>query len=77
MDELRQDDAATIEINLNGRSQRISAGSSVSDLITSLVLQDRLVVVERNGEIIPRSEFPSVKVVEGDSLEIVHFVGGG
>jgi sulfur carrier protein len=76
MEELTRDDAS-IEITLNGRLRTFGGGMSVSDLVASLELQDRLVVVERNGEIIRRSEFPSVEVVEGDTLEIVHFVGGG
>jgi thiamine biosynthesis protein ThiS len=76
MEELIRDDAR-IEITLNGRPRKIGAGWSVSDLVSSLELQDRLVVVERNGVIIPRNDFPSVEVVAGDTLEIVHFVGGG
>ena len=35
------------------------------------------VAVERNLEIVPRSTLASVKVVDGDAFEIVHFVGGG
>jgi thiamine biosynthesis protein ThiS len=76
MEELTRDNAS-IEITLNGRLRTLGGGMSVSDLVASLDLQDRLVVVERNGEIVPRSEFPSIEVVEGDTLEIVHFVGGG
>jgi len=33
--------------------------------------------VEQNGTIVPRSEFATREVTEGDKLEIVHFVGGG
>lgn len=35
------------------------------------------VAVERNLEIVPRSTFAKVRVEDGDSFEIVHFVGGG
>jgi sulfur carrier protein len=76
MDELTSENSS-IEITLNGRSRTLDAGMSVADLVASLELQDRLVVVERNGEIVSRSDFPSVEVVDGDTLEIVHFVGGG
>ena len=34
-------------------------------------------VVERNGEILPRERFAQTLLCGGDSLEIVHFVGGG
>lgn len=77
MNELARDDEDVILIVLNGRTRKIDAGSSVSNLISTLELQERLVVVERNGKIIPRPEFPSVEVLDGDTLEIVHFVGGG
>jgi thiamine biosynthesis protein ThiS len=35
------------------------------------------VVVELNGEILDRVAYPSVRVKAGDTLEVVHFVGGG
>ena len=77
MDEVNRGDAAGVEILLNGKARRIPAHSSVSALIALLELQDRLVVVERNGEIMARAEFASTELVGGDTLEIVHFVGGG
>jgi sulfur carrier protein len=77
MDEVNRGDAAGVEILLNGKPRRIPAHSSVSALIASLELQDRLVVVERNGEVMARAEFASTELVGGDTLEIVHFVGGG
>ena len=50
------------------RSRRFFAGRE---------LHERLVVVERNGEIIKRAAFLEVTLEEGDLIEIVHFVGGG
>jgi sulfur carrier protein len=50
---------------------------SVADYLVSRELKDRLVVVELNGEIIERTDFPSVTINAGDEIEIVHFVGGG
>jgi sulfur carrier protein len=50
---------------------------SIADYLASRELKDRLVVVELNGEIIKRTDFPSVKINAGDEIEIVHFVGGG
>ena len=77
MDDLSEHTVGRIEVTLNGRSRSISTGSTVSELIQHLELQDRLVVVERNGEIVARGEFPSTILGDGDVLEIVHFVGGG
>lgn len=36
-----------------------------------------LVAVERNGQIVPRTEFGAAVLTDGDELEIVSFVGGG
>jgi thiamine biosynthesis protein ThiS len=65
-----------ISIVLNGEPHRTLAGS-VADLCKSIGLNPKKVAVERNLEIVPRSTLADVMLVEGDSLEIVHFVGGG
>jgi sulfur carrier protein len=47
------------------------------DLVDRLQLAGKRIAVERNGEIIPRSQFESVSLTDGDALEIVVAVGGG
>ena len=42
-----------------------------------LELQGRRIALERNGEIVPRSQFDAVELADGDALEIVVAVGGG
>jgi thiazole synthase len=66
-----------ISITLNGDPRRIAPGTSVAALLVDLDLDAAKVAVERNLEIVPRSTFGAVALVEGDKLEIVHFVGGG
>lgn len=66
-----------IRIRLNGQDREIPAGQSVQDLLRSLDLRPELVVVERNREILARASYPDVALEEGDTLELVHFVGGG
>jgi thiamine biosynthesis protein ThiS len=66
-----------IRVRLNGEARDVPAGSSVESLLRWLDLHPKLVVVERNGDIIGRDSYPSVQVEEGDTLELVHFVGGG
>ncbi len=77
MDDVDKSAVAQIEITLNGRARSVQVAASVSDLIAAFELQDRLVVVERNGEIVARGQFASALLTNGDTLEIVHFVGGG
>jgi thiamine biosynthesis protein ThiS len=67
----------TISATINGKLVELPAGTTVSAFLAGRELHERLVVVERNGEIIKRTTFPNVVVEEGDLLEIVHFVGGG
>lgn len=68
---------STIRVHLNGEEREIPAGQSVTELLESLDLRPELVVVERNREILKRDRYPEVEVHPGDTLELVHFVGGG
>jgi thiamine biosynthesis protein ThiS len=67
-----------IAITLNGDAREFPAGSTVASLLASLELEPRLVVVERNREILrDRDAFSALTLEAGDTIEIVHFVGGG
>ena len=52
-------------------------GETVADLLDSLGLLPEGVAVERNRDIIGRSDYSTIRLAEGDRIEIVHFVGGG
>ena len=67
----------TIQVRLNGKDREIDSGVSVQELVESLDLNPKLIVVELNGEILSRDSFGEVQVSEGDQVELVHFVGGG
>jgi thiamine biosynthesis protein ThiS len=70
--------AGEVVLRVNGAERRIPDEWTLADLLASLELDARTVVVERNGTILrDRSSFASVGLVMDDSLEIVHFVGGG
>jgi len=66
-----------VKITLNGEEREVPAGLTIRDLLAHLDLHERLVVVERNKEIIRRNRYAEVPVDAGDTLELVHFVGGG
>jgi len=66
-----------MRIEVNGSGREFPAGGSVRRLLTELGLDPRMVVVERNREIIRREELDDVLVADGDRYEIVQFVGGG
>jgi thiamine biosynthesis protein ThiS len=67
----------TIEITVNGDSQRVPDGLDVPRLLAHLKIRAERVAIERNLEILPRSNWPATKVAAGDRYEIVHLVGGG
>jgi thiamine biosynthesis protein ThiS len=65
-------------IMVNGDERRIPSGWTLADLLASLKLDARTVVIERNGTILrDRASFASLPLESDDALEIVHFVGGG
>ena len=66
-----------ITVKLNGETRSLDGPISVSGLLLTLGLEGRKVAVERNEEIVPRSRYAETWLASGDSLEIVHFIGGG
>ena len=64
-------------ITLNGEPSEIGERAAVTDLIATLGLKPERIAVEVNGRIIRRAAWDSTSLVEGDKVEIVHFVGGG
>jgi sulfur carrier protein len=69
---------AEIALTVNGAERRVPTNWTVADLLASLGLDPRVVVVERNGTILrDRASFASLAFQADFALEIVHFVGGG
>ena len=67
----------TIEVLANGEPRTIPDGQTVAGFLAARELDPDVVVVERNGEIVSRSRFGELRLMAGDRLEVVHFVGGG
>jgi sulfur carrier protein len=66
-----------IALIINGEPREFEAAMKVAQLVERLGLTGRKIALERNGEIVPRSQFGEQSVVDGDRLEIVVAVGGG
>ena len=66
-----------MDIRVNGEPMGVSEGLTVRALVEQLGLGGGPVAVERNGEVVPRAEHATTLVQQGDTIEIVHFVGGG
>ena len=66
-----------MRIQLNGESFELPDAQTVADLLVRLDLTGRRVAVELNQDIVPRSQHGETVLREGDSLEVVHAIGGG
>ena len=62
---------------INGKEKFFNKIISITELLKSYNVNMKIVIVEKNGEIIPREEFDTTEVNEGDKIEIVKLVGGG
>ena len=66
-----------LEIRLNGESRQIPGTLNILQLLDQFDLPKDRVAVERNRAIVPKLQWESVSVGNGDEIEVVHFVGGG
>ena len=67
----------TVSITVNGEPRAAASGATVAQLLDSLGLRPGRVAIERNLQILARSEWATTQVAAGDRYEIVQFVGGG
>jgi sulfur carrier protein len=66
-----------ITVTINGDSRLFEAALRFDQLVDQLGLSGKRIAIERNGEIVPRSQFAVRELYDGDRLEIVVAVGGG
>ncbi len=66
-----------MQLTINGEARTIDPVDTVDAMLRQLGLDPRGVVVELNRAIIRRADVAASRVHDGDTVEIVHFVGGG
>ncbi|MDO9602734.1 MAG: sulfur carrier protein ThiS [Rhodocyclaceae bacterium] len=66
-----------LEISINGAPRQVPAPLTLAALLENEGLLGKRVAVEKNGEIVPKSQHASTLLAAGDRLEIVVAVGGG
>ena len=67
-----------MNISINGNIKQFNGENmTISALVVTLNLVGKRLAIEKNGEIVPRSQFDAVLLSDGDKLEIVGAVGGG
>jgi sulfur carrier protein len=66
-----------MQIKVNGEIREMSEGSSMLDLIRSLGVEERVMASALNMEIVKKNAWESTILKEGDTIELLDFVGGG
>lgn len=67
-----------MNISINGNIKQFDGENmTISALVVTLNLVGKRLAIEKNGEIVPRSQFDAAMLNDGDRLEIVGAVGGG
>ena len=64
-------------MKVNGETVTLTQPVSLKEFLESSGYTTKRIAVERNGEIVPKQTYDSDMLTEADTLEIVHFVGGG
>lgn len=66
------------KIQVNGNEQEVEVPISVIELIKKNdVAQPEMVSVQVNGEFLPRENFNSTLIYDGDEVDFLYFMGGG
>jgi len=67
----------TINVTINGEPRQVPGPATLLQVLEHLGLDPRMVVVELNRDIVRRPRLGETVVANGDTIELVHFVGGG
>ena len=63
-------------IKVNGEEKNI-AGKTIAEYLSTTNYDIKRIATELNGDIVPKAQYAETVLKNGDSIEIVSFVGGG
>ena len=63
-------------VKINGEELN-NAGKTVAEYLATTSYDPKRIAVERNGDIVPKAQYGETVLKDGDSVEVVSFVGGG
>lgn len=66
-----------IEVLVNGAATSVPDNTTITSLLEEMELTGRRIAVEVNQMIVPRSQHSEHQLQSGDTVEIVHAIGGG
>ena len=66
-----------IRVTINGEEQECPDATPLSEYVSSLGVNARMIAIAYNGEVLRRDEWAEITLSDGDTLEVVRAVGGG
>ncbi len=66
-----------MQLVINGEAREVEGTPTLGEFLTARNLLPRMVVVERNGDIVPREKYDETLLMASDVLEIVQMMAGG
>jgi len=72
-----RDRETMMKLTVNGSAMEYTGKTTLNALIGQLQMNAERVAVELNLSIVPKKDWDTTELHDGDKLEIVHFVGGG
>ena len=66
-----------IQIYINGKKKNINSNCNLVDILKEYSLINKLVAVEINQEVIPKSRYKTITINKNDKIEILELIGGG
>ena len=66
-----------MQLTVNGQDRELEEGTTIAQLLEQLELDPRMLAVERNLNLVPRTQHANTPLAEGDRIEVVTLVGGG
>jgi thiamine biosynthesis protein ThiS len=66
-----------LRVQVNGEIREVPEHITLDELVRELSLAPERLAIELNREVVRRARWPETEMREGDTVEIVHFVGGG
>ena len=66
-----------MKVTVNGKEKIFDDKMTLNELIDKLRLDVTGMIVERNLEVVSRSEYGKTTITDGDKIELIRLVGGG
>ena len=66
-----------IQIYINGKKKNINSNFNLINIVEKYSLKNKLIAVEINREVIPKSNYKTKKINKNDRIEILELIGGG